>query len=72
MFVLPLLLGWLYPYAAKLSVSIPRLPLAAAVIGDLVLLASLFVLGGDFWDKVRSLFVREARAYLPEARTSGA
>jgi hypothetical protein len=29
---------------------------------DLVTLASLFVLGGDFWDKVRALFLHDARA----------
>ena len=27
--------------------------------------SSLFVLGGDFWDKLRSLFVREAKAVVP-------
>jgi len=32
-----------------------------SVIGDLMFLASLFVLGGDFWDKVRALFVHHAR-----------
>jgi hypothetical protein len=32
---------------------------------DLVTLASLFVLGGDFWDKVRALFVHDARALFP-------
>jgi hypothetical protein len=30
---------------------------AYAIGGDLLLLASLFVLGGDFWDKIRALFV---------------
>jgi hypothetical protein len=25
-------------------------------------------LGGDFWDKLRSLFVREARAVFPERK----
>ena len=29
---------------------------------DLITLASLFVLGGDFWDKVRALFLHDARA----------
>ncbi len=33
---------------------------------DAVFLVSLFILGGDFWDKLRSLFVREARAVFPE------
>jgi hypothetical protein len=28
-------------------------------------LSSLFVLGGDFWDKVRALFIYDARAVLP-------
>jgi hypothetical protein len=32
---------------------------------DLVTLASLFVLGGDFWDKVRALFLHDARVVLP-------
>ena len=27
---------------------------------------SLFVLGGDFWDKLRALFVRQAKAVFPE------
>jgi predicted cupin superfamily sugar epimerase len=34
---------------------------------DLIFLANLFVLGGDFWDKVRALFVYEARVVLPDA-----
>jgi hypothetical protein len=29
-------------------------------------LASLFVLGGDFWEKLRSLFVHKAYAVFPE------
>jgi hypothetical protein len=32
-----------------------------------MLFASLFVLGGDFWDKVRSLFVHGATARFPGA-----
>ena len=31
----------------------------------LLLLASLFVLGGNFWDKIRSLFVHDAVAQFP-------
>jgi hypothetical protein len=30
-----------------------------------MLLASLFVLGGEFWDKLRALFVHGARAAFP-------
>jgi hypothetical protein len=32
-------------------------PLPYAGGGDLIFLVSLFVLGGDFWDKIRALFV---------------
>jgi hypothetical protein len=32
---------------------------------DLVTLASLFVLGRDFWDKVRALFLPDACVILP-------
>jgi len=34
---------------------------------DLILLVSLFVLGGDFWDKLQALFVYDARVALPSA-----
>jgi hypothetical protein len=32
---------------------------------DVLLLASILVLGGDFWDKIRALFIREAKARFP-------
>jgi hypothetical protein len=35
------------------------------LLADAAFLASLFILGGDFWDKLRSLFVRQARARFP-------
>jgi hypothetical protein len=35
---------------------------AAAIIWDGIFLGSFFVLGGDFWDKVRALFVYDAKA----------
>ncbi len=31
-----------------------------------MLLTSLFLLGGDFWDKLRSLFLRDATAMIPK------
>lgn len=48
------------------------LPHDARVVISLVMqamfLASFFVLGGDFWDKARALFVWDARAVFPEDR----
>jgi len=33
---------------------------------DLREVASLFVLGGDFWDKVKALCIYEAKAQIPQ------
>ena len=35
------------------------------IAADVIFIASLFVLGGDFWDKLHALFVREARVTFP-------
>lgn len=66
MFFIPFLHGLLETYIG------PVLPGGAAATtayekaADIVLIASLFVLGGDFWDKLRALFVRKAKAHFPE------
>jgi hypothetical protein len=61
MFSLPILFGWLAPYAAHYVPGYEVHRLSINIIGDLMLFTSLFVLGGDFWDKVRALFVHDAR-----------
>ena len=38
-----------------------------AAVNDTLFLTSFFVLGGEFWDKVKALFIYEARAVLPES-----
>ncbi len=60
MFGATLLFGWSAPYAAALVPGVGQPSVAAALVGDAVLVASLFVLGGNFWDKLRSLFVHDA------------
>ena len=65
MFAAPLVLGWLGPYLRDHLLHYDAQPLLWSVSGDLVFLASFFVLGGDFWDKIRALFVHGARAALP-------
>jgi hypothetical protein len=65
-FVLPLLLGWAWPYFGHLIPGLEAHPLAFAIGGDVLLLIGLFVLGGEFWDKLRSLFVHDASALFPE------
>jgi len=66
MFTVPIVFGWLAPYAADLVPGYPGNELTYAVFGDVLLLAGLFVLGGDFWDKLRALFIYGARAVFPK------
>lgn len=60
MFCMPLVFGWGAVYAAHVTPVFNNMSLYYAVGGDLILLSSLFVLGGDFWDKIRSLFIHDA------------
>lgn len=66
MFSVPIIFGWLAPYAADLIPGYSGNEFTFAIAGDLLLLTSLFVLGGDFWDKLRALFIGEAKAVFPK------
>jgi hypothetical protein len=66
MFCIPIGFAWLSIYLADYLPGFAQDPLPYAIGGDILLLASLFVLGGDFWDKLRSLFVHNAIAKFPE------
>jgi hypothetical protein len=64
MFVVAMVAGFFEPY----GLVHPRAAAAGlrySLAIDLLLVASVFVLGGNFWSKVRALFVREARACFP-------
>ncbi|MFC7478626.1 transporter suffix domain-containing protein [Dankookia sp. GCM10030260] len=60
MFCLPLISGWLEPYVDTLAPGLRPNLWQLQLLGDLMLVASFFVLGGNFWAKVRALFVRTA------------
>ena len=64
MFTAPLLFGWLAPYAQQLTDTTTIQSLGWSLGGDLLLLASLFVLGGEFWDKLQALFTYGASVQL--------
>jgi hypothetical protein len=66
MFTTPIILGWLAPYGADVIPGYVDNELAYAIAGDLLLLTSLAVLGGDFWDKLRALFIHRSKAVIPE------
>jgi hypothetical protein len=66
MFLLPILFGWLAPYVPSIIPGYDLQGLMVNIIGDAMLISSFFVLGGDFWDKIRSLFVHKATATFPK------
>jgi hypothetical protein len=66
MFALPLAFGWATPYIGNHLPGFDTKKLFYAISGDVLLLSSLFVLGGDFWDKLRSLFRHDAHAVIPD------
>jgi hypothetical protein len=66
LFVTLIVLGSIGDYlAADVFPMRQQHPRLVALAGDLLMLVSLFILGGDFWDKLRSLFVREAKVVFP-------
>jgi hypothetical protein len=72
MFVSVIVLSWISPYVAgELTPLSQAQPQLVAALGDLLLVVSLFVLGGDFWDKLRALFIRDAKVVFPERQASG-
>lgn len=60
MFCLPLISAWLEPYVDTLWPGLRPNLWQAQLLGDVMFIASFFVLGGNFWAKVRALFVRTA------------
>lgn len=65
LFVGPLLYAWVAAYLPSIQPAGEDARLLLNLCLDLTLVVSLFVLGGDFWDKLRALFVHEARAVFP-------
>ena len=61
MFLLPLIPIYIMAYVPQWLPDHSTLRLYANLAADLMFVSSLFVLGGDFWDKLRALFVYDAR-----------
>ena len=65
MLFLPLAVSLFEPYVTLIVVN-ERLPhWVFGAVDDTLFLTSFFVLGGEFWDKVKALFIYEARVVLP-------
>lgn len=66
LFLLPIAPTYIMAYAPEWLPDKSPERLWVNLCADLMFFSSLFVLGGDFWDKLRALFVREARAVFPD------
>jgi hypothetical protein len=70
LFVLPLVPTYIMAYVPRWLPDDSPERLWVNLCADAMFLAGLFILGGDFWDKLRALFVREARAVFPATSTT--
>lgn len=71
MFLTPLISSIIEPYVDAIAPNVRPDSWVLQVLGDLMLIASFFVLGRDFWEKAAALFVRTARVVdTPAATTS--
>jgi len=71
MFLLPALASYFIHFVPHLIPGYEENRLIANLGIELLFLSSLLVLGGDFWDKIRALFIYEARADIPEPAGGG-
>jgi hypothetical protein len=69
LFFLPLVPTYLQAYKPQWLPDSSPLRWEVKIAADALFLASFFVLGGDFWDKLHALFTREARASHPGTAT---
>jgi hypothetical protein len=62
LFLVSFLPSYFLAYDPNLISSAAQPRIFVCMAADLTFVVSLFVLGGDFWDKLRSLFVYDAKA----------
>ncbi len=67
LFLLPIVPSYVMAYAPAWLPDHSPWRLWICLGADAMFLASLFILGGDFWDKLKALFIRDARAVFPGA-----
>ena len=70
MFFIPVIFALILPYLINAIGFVKENYLTIAIGSDILLVLSLFVLGGDFWDKLRGLFNRNAKMNFPPKQLS--
>jgi len=68
LFCLPVIPTYILAYAPQFFSENFYLRLILNISFDVVFITSLFVLGGDFWDKLKALFIFSAKVSFPEER----
>jgi len=66
MFIVPFIPNYILAYAPNLFAEAYLVRSLIHFFFDLVFITSLFVLGGDFWDKLRALFIFTAKVTFEE------
>jgi len=69
MFVLPFLPNYMISFMPHIMPISLHVRYFIIVASDVIFMASLFVLGGDFWDKLRALFIYKAKARFDSEET---
>ena len=67
MFLVPVIPAYVMAYVPQWLPDISPARLYVNLAADLTFIASLFVLGGDFWDKLTALFLYESRVSFCDA-----
>ena len=66
MFCLPIIPNYIMSYAPNIITHAYHVRLIINISIDAIFIISMFVLGGDFWDKLRAIFTYTARAKFEE------
>jgi hypothetical protein len=66
MFIMPFLPNYMFSFMPHLLPDSQLVRYIIIISADVVFLSSLFVLGGDFWDKLKALFIYTAKAKFEE------
>ena len=66
MFFLPIIPNYIMSYAPDMITEAYHVRLIINISIDAIFICSLFVLGGDFWDKLRALFTYKEKAKFEE------
>jgi hypothetical protein len=72
MILIAILVSWIEPFVSPSFPDIAARRVLIGALADALVLVGLCVLGGEFWDKVRALFVHNARVVADASAGAGA